>query len=90
MIKIEILELELGTPQDKCTMTKPTLSVNTRKSLCNNLNETSGNELADLLQRLESRVAALERNKVDITRITPPSAKEVRIPDPQELAPVTG
>ena len=52
-------------------MTPPNVSFNTRKSLCNHLGETAGNEVADLLQHLASRVDHVERNKVDVTRIIP-------------------
>jgi len=35
------------------------------------LGETAGNEIADLLQHLASRVNHVEQNKVDVTRIIP-------------------
>ena len=47
------------------------LSFNTRKSLCNQLGEAAGNEVADLLQQLVRRVELLERTKVDVTPIVP-------------------
>ncbi len=47
------------------------LSFNTRKSLCNQLGEAAGNEVADLLQQLIRRVELLERTKVDVTPIVP-------------------
>ncbi len=47
------------------------LSFNTRKSLCNQLGESAGNEIADLVQQLIRRVELLERTKVDVTPIVP-------------------
>ncbi len=47
------------------------LSFNTRKSLCNQLGDAAGNELADMLQQLLRRIDMLERNKVDVTPIVP-------------------
>ncbi len=52
------------------------LSFNTRKSLCNQLGEAAGNEVADLLQQLIRRVELLERTKVDVTPIVPSLAVE--------------
>lgn len=56
-------------------MSKAVLSFNTRKSLCNHLGEQAGNEVADLMQALMSRISQLERNKVDITPIVPMAAR---------------
>ena len=50
------------------------LSYNTRKALCVQLGEAAGNELADLMQRMAHRIEALERNKVNVTRIVPTDA----------------
>ncbi len=47
------------------------LSFNTRKSLCNQLGESAGREVADILQQLLERVDSLERTKVDVTPIVP-------------------
>ncbi|MDP6444354.1 MAG: hypothetical protein QGG36_32420 [Pirellulaceae bacterium] len=47
------------------------LSYNTRKALRVHLGEDAGNELANLIQKLGQRVEALERNKVNVTRIVP-------------------
>ena len=52
-------------------MTRSKLSFNTRKSLCNHLGESAGNELADYLQHLMSRLETVERDKVDVMRIVP-------------------
>lgn len=50
------------------------LSYNTRKALCVQLGEAAGNELADLMHRMAQRIEALERNKVNVTRIVPSDA----------------
>ena len=50
------------------------LSYNTRKSLCVQLGEGPGNEIADLIQKMAQRIEALERNKVNVTRIVPTDA----------------
>lgn len=47
------------------------LSFNTRKSLANQLGESAGREVADILQQLLERVELLERTKVDVTPIVP-------------------
>ena len=47
------------------------MSFNTRKSLCKQLGDAAGNELADMLQQLLRRIDMLERNKVDVTPIVP-------------------
>jgi hypothetical protein len=54
-------------------MNRDQLSFNTRKSLCNHLGELAGNELAEFLQYLKSRIETVERNKVEVTRIIPES-----------------
>lgn len=47
------------------------LSFDTRKCLCVQLGEQAGNEIANLLVRLESRLSNVERSKVDVTTIVP-------------------
>ncbi len=41
------------------------LSFNTRKSLCNQLGDMAGTELAEFLLQLKGRLEKMERNKVD-------------------------
>ena len=52
-------------------MANDKLDFNTRKSLCNHLGEQAGSEVADFLYQLALRLEAVERNKVDVTRIVP-------------------
>jgi hypothetical protein len=52
-------------------MSEPRLSYNTRKSLCVHVGEEAGTELADLIMRMARRIEELERNKVNVTQITP-------------------
>lgn len=47
------------------------LSFEARKCLCIHLGEQAGNEIANLLVHLESRVSNVERSKVDVTTIVP-------------------
>ncbi|MHB0957639.1 MAG: hypothetical protein ACYC0X_17990 [Pirellulaceae bacterium] len=47
------------------------LSFNTRKSLCNQLGDIAGNELADYLLRLKGRLEWMEHNKVDRMPVVP-------------------
>ncbi|NLX56022.1 MAG: hypothetical protein GXY58_12995 [Planctomycetaceae bacterium] len=49
------------------------ISFNTRKSLCNHLGDTAGNELADFLLKLKRHLERIERTKVDRTPIVPDS-----------------
>src|SRR5262245_20973508 len=51
------------------TMLKHPLDFNTRKALCIHLGESAGRAIADLVFNLAARVEAMERNKVDVTRI---------------------
>ena len=60
-------------------MNSPNLSFNSRKSLCNHLGEAAGNEVADLLQKLQSRLEMVERTKVNVTPIVP--GEEVGVVD---------
>ena len=57
-------------------MASENLSFNTRKSLCNHLGEYAGSELAAFLQQLKIRLENVERGKVDVTPIIPPSIAE--------------
>jgi hypothetical protein len=50
------------------------LRYNTRKSLCVQMGEGPGNEIADLIQKMAQRIEALERNKVNVTWIVPADA----------------
>lgn len=52
------------------------LSFNTRKALCNQLGESAGKELADALDRLAARLAAVERDKVDVIRLVPETPQD--------------
>jgi hypothetical protein len=47
------------------------ISFNTRKSLCNHLGETAGNELADFLLKLKGCLERIERTKVDRMPVVP-------------------
>ncbi len=49
------------------------LSFNTCKSLCNQLGDMAGNELAEFLLRLKGRLEWMERNKVDRMPVVPDS-----------------
>ncbi len=55
------------------SMNQSPIAVNTRKCLCNHIGDMAGNELADLILHLASRVEELERSKVDVTPIIPAS-----------------
>jgi hypothetical protein len=52
-------------------MSEARLSYNTRKSLCVQVGQEAGTELADLIIRMASRIEELERNKVNVTQIAP-------------------
>jgi hypothetical protein len=61
-------------------MNKNGLSFNTRKALANKLGDAAGQEIADLISHLVSRIEQLERNKVDITPVvSAPGASPVRM-----------
>jgi hypothetical protein len=61
-------------------MKKNGLSFNTRKALANKLGDAAGQEIADLISHLVSRIEQLERNKVDITPVvSTPGAAPVRM-----------
>jgi hypothetical protein len=47
------------------------LSFNTRKSLCNQLGDKAGNELAEFLLQLQGRLEWMERNKVNRMPVVP-------------------
>ena len=66
-------------------MTTNNLSFNTRKSICNHLGDNAGSELAEFLQSLKTRLEAVERNKVEITKIVPDalSATGQAVPRPR-------
>ena len=49
------------------------LSFNTRKSLCNQLGDVAGSELADFLLQLKGRLEKIERTKVDRMPVVPDS-----------------
>lgn len=49
------------------------LSFNTRKSLCNQLGDMAGTELAEFLLQLKGRLEKMERNKVDRMPVVPDS-----------------
>ncbi|MHB0955313.1 MAG: hypothetical protein ACYC0X_02940 [Pirellulaceae bacterium] len=55
------------------------LSFNTRKSLCNQLGDAAGNEVADILQEFRSRLDSIERDKIDVIPIVPRASAE-RVP----------
>jgi hypothetical protein len=54
-------------------MSEPRLSYNTRKSLCVQVGQEAGTELADIITRMAHRIEELERNKVNVTQIAPPA-----------------
>lgn len=61
-------------------MKKNGLSFNTRKALANKLGDAAGQEIADLISHLVSRIEQLERNKVDITPVvSAPGAAPIRV-----------
>ncbi len=64
------------------------LSYNTRKALCVQMGEGPGNEVADLIQKMAQRIEALERNKVNVTRIIPTDIAAPTTPTaiPNEMA----
>jgi len=49
------------------------LSFNTRKSLCNQLGDVAGSELAEFLLQLKGRLEKVERIKVDRMPVVPDS-----------------
>ena len=50
------------------------LSYNSRKALINNIGESAGTEIANLLGELVAEVEELRRTKVSVTNITPGAA----------------
>ena len=56
------------------------LSFNTRKSLCNQLGDVAGTELAEFLLQLKGRLEKMERNKVDRMPVVPDSPSHVARP----------
>jgi len=59
------------------------LSPQIRKALCVHLGEDAGTEVANLLQRLASRIEELDQGKVDVIPIVPTSH---RVVSPREAA----
>ena len=55
------------------------LSFNTRKALALHLGESAGTEVVALFEKLLQRIEELERNKVNVTRITPESATRTEL-----------
>ncbi|MHB8973628.1 MAG: hypothetical protein ACYC3X_25670 [Pirellulaceae bacterium] len=53
------------------------LSFNTRKSLCNQLGDMAGQELAEFLLQMKGRLEKIERNKVDRMPVVPDSPSSV-------------
>jgi len=49
------------------------LSFNTRKSLCNQLGDVAGSELAEFLLQLKGRLEKMEHTKVDRMPVVPDS-----------------
>jgi hypothetical protein len=47
------------------------LSFNTRKALCLQLGDSAGKELADVLERITSRLDAMDREKVAVIPLVP-------------------
>ena len=47
------------------------LSFNTRKSLCNQLGDAAGNEVADMLQEIQTRLETIARDKIDVIPVVP-------------------
>jgi len=53
------------------------LSYNTRKALSVQVGEDAGREIADLLNELARRLEEVERSKVSVTSIAPPSGENL-------------
>jgi hypothetical protein len=58
-------------------MPAPTLSFNTRKALSVHLGDAAGQEIANLLQKLATRIEELERTKVSVTPVAPEGGKTI-------------
>lgn len=52
-------------------MTRNGLTFNSRKALMNNIGESAGTEIANLIAEMASEIEDLRRNKVNVTRIVP-------------------
>ena len=52
-------------------MTRNGLTFNSRKALMNNIGESAGTEIANLMAEMASEIEDLRRNKVNVTRIVP-------------------
>ena len=52
------------------------LSYNSRKALINNIGESAGTEIANLINELVAEVQELRRTKVTVTKIVPGIANE--------------
>ncbi|KAA1260816.1 hypothetical protein LF1_33580 [Rubripirellula obstinata] len=52
-------------------MNQSGLSYNSRKALINNIGESAGTEISNLINELVAEVEELRRTKVTITRIVP-------------------
>ncbi len=62
---------------ESAIVASPNLSFNVRKSLCNHIGEAAGNELADLIQDLQTRLEKVERTKVNVTPVVPGEQVEI-------------
>lgn len=58
-------------------MPGPSLSFNTRKALCVQLGDAAGQEIANLLQKLATRIEELERTKVSVMPVAPETSRTV-------------
>ena len=52
-------------------MNQSGLSYNSRKALINNIGESAGTEIANLINELVAEIEELRRTKVNVTRIVP-------------------
>lgn len=62
-------------------MNKTGLSANARKALINNIGESAGAEIANLISEMAAEIEELRRTKVSVTRIVPASADGSRSHD---------
>lgn len=57
-------------------MTLTGLSHNSRKALVNNIGESAGTEIANLINELVDEIEELRRTKVTVTKIVPDAANQ--------------
>ena len=67
-------------------MPGPALSFNTRKALSVQLGDAAGQEVANLLQKLASRIEELERTKVSVIPVAPESSRIISLEEARRAA----